>query len=83
MTCVSMSNEPRQPRPTIIVINSSETHYYPLSVSVNKCSETCNTVDDPYARLCVQNRVKNMNLKVFNLMPMINETIFLAHHELC
>ena len=27
-----------------------------------------NTANDPYARVCVPNKVKNMNVKVFNLM---------------
>ena len=26
---------------------------------------------------------KNMNLKVFNLIPVLNETIFLVQHESC
>ena len=39
--------------------------------------------DDPYARVCVPNKVKNMNTKVFNLMPGVNETRFLDQYELC
>ena len=39
-----------------------------LLTSVNKCGGTCNTIDDPYAEVCIPNKVKNMNIKVFNLM---------------
>ena len=38
--------------------------FYPFPNSVNKCGASCNTIDDPYARVCVPNEV-NMNVKVF------------------
>ena len=34
-------------------------------------------------RMLDPNKVKNMNLKVFNLMSEVNETIFLVQHESC
>ena len=56
---------------------------YPFTVSVNKCGGSCNTVDDVYDQVCVSNKVKNMNVKVFNLISDENETGFLVQHELC
>ena len=35
-----------------------------------------------YARVCVPHKVKNMNVKVFSLMPKVNKTRFLVQHEL-
>ena len=35
-------------------------------------------VGDPYARVCVPNKVKNMNVKVFNLMSGVNEEKLLS-----
>ena len=32
---------------------------------------------------CVPNKVKNMNVKVFNLMSGVSETRFLVQHESC
>ena len=32
---------------------------------------------------CVPNKVKNVNVKVFNLMSGVNETRFLVQHESC
>ena len=55
-------------------MNSNETLFYPFTVSVNKCGESCTNIDDLYARVCVSNKVKNMNVKVFNLMLGVNET---------
>ena len=48
--------------------------FYPFSIKVNKCSRSCNSVNDPYAKLCDLEIVKNINVKVFNLMSRINET---------
>ena len=48
-----------------------------LSVVIN----VAEVADDPYARICVPEKVKNMNGKVFNLMLWVNETRFLVQHE--
>ena len=36
-----------------------------------------------YAQVCVPNKVKNMNVKVFNLVLGINKKRFLIKHESC
>ena len=36
-----------------------------------------------YAWVCVPNKVKNMNVKVFNLMSGAKETRFLLQHKSC
>ena len=33
-----------------------------------KCSGSCNNINDPYAKLCVPDVIKNLNAKVFNLI---------------
>ena len=64
-------------------INSNEEPlYYSFTASINKCVESWNTVDDPYTQICVPNKVKNMNVKKFNLMPRENEKRFLVQHKL-
>ena len=50
--------------------------FYQFTVSANKCGRNFNTVDDPYARVCVPNKAKNMNAKVFTLISEVNETRF-------
>ena len=49
-----------------------------FTVSVNLCSRCCNTTGDLYARVCVLCQVKNMNVKVSDLMPGGNEARFLV-----
>ena len=51
--CISMNNQECKIRPEIININSNEPLFYPYSIKVNKCSGSCNDINDPYSKLCV------------------------------
>ena len=70
-------------RPKVIDLNKDEPVFYPYSIKINKCSGSCNTINDPFAKLCVPDITKNINVKVFNLMARINETRPIAWHETC
>ena len=80
--CISLSNRPCQARTGLVDINSKEPLFYGFTVSVDKCRGS-NTIDDPYAQICVLDKVRKMNLKVFNVMSGVNETKFLVQHESC
>ena len=69
-----MTNQECEVRPEIVNINSKEPMFYPYSMKVNKCSGSCNKINDPYAKLCIPDVVKNLTVKVFNLISMTNET---------
>ena len=81
LKCVSMSNQECKVRLAVVNINSKESLFYPYSVLINKCSGSCNDINNPYAELCVFDVVKNMNIKVFNLMSRGNETYYVSWHE--
>ena len=55
-------------RPKIIDLNKNEPVFYSLSIKVNKCSGDCNNINDSMAKLCVPDIVRDMNIKVFNLI---------------
>ena len=74
LECVSMNNQKFKLRPEIVNVNSNEPLFYRFSIKISKCSGSCNNIDDPYAELCVPDVVKNLNIKVFNLMSTTNET---------
>ena len=74
LKCVSVNNQECKVRPEIININSNEPLFYPYSIKVNKWTGSCNNINDPYSTMCVPDVVKNMNVKVFNLMSRTNET---------
>ena len=44
---------------------------------------SCDTVDDLNARVCVPNKVINMNVKILSLISVVNEARFLVQHESC
>ena len=78
-----MNNQACKARPKIINVSSNNPVFYPFSIKTNKCSGNCNNINDPYARICVPDTVKNLNVKVFNLMSRTNETRFIKWHEKC
>ena len=71
---ISMNNQECKARPKIIDVNNNEPVFYPYSIKLNKCSGSCSNINDPYAKLCVPDVIKNINVKVFNLISRINET---------
>ena len=56
---ISMKNQECKVRPEIININSNNLIFYPFSIKTNKYSGNCNNINDPCARICVPDAVKN------------------------
>ena len=85
LECVSVVNQKCMPRPKILDVNEGvgEALFYPYNVLVNKCSGSCNTLDNPMAKLCVPNIIKRINMKVYNFLMMLNETRNVLWHESC
>ena len=83
LECISMNNKECKARPKIININNNEPVFHPYSIKVNKCSGTCNNISDAYAKLCVLDVAKSINVKVFNLMERINQTRQIMWKETC
>ena len=68
-----MNTQECKTRTKIININNNEPVFYPFIIKVNKSSRNCNNINDSYAKLCVPDVVKNINVKVFNLMSFSNQ----------
>ena len=85
LECLSVTNQKCIPRPKILDVNEGvgEALFYPYNVLVNKYSESCDMLDDPMAKLCVPNFVKNVNMKVYNFLMRLNETRNILWHESC
>ena len=83
LECVSMNNPECKVRPQIFNVISNEPVFYPFSIKTSKCNGSCNNVNDPYAKLCVSDAVKNINIKVFNLMSRTNNARHIKWHETC
>ena len=62
-----MNNQERKGTPQIINANNKEPTFFPFSVKTSKGSGSCNNINNPYAKLCVPDVVKNLNVRVFNV----------------
>ena len=78
-----MNNQERKIRPGITHFNSYAPSFYPYSIKVNKSSGSCYNINDSYARLCVPDVIKKINVKVFNLISRTNEVRHIKWHETC
>ena len=83
LSCISMKNQECKVKPEIINVNSNEPVFYPFSIKTSKCSGSCNNINDPYAKICVPDVVRDLNAKLFNLMSRTNETRRIKWHETC
>ena len=73
LNCISMKNQECKTRPQVVNVNSNSPIFYPFSIKKSKCSGNCNNINDPYAKIRVPDVVKDLNVKVFNLISRTNE----------
>ena len=78
-----MNNQECKARPQILNANIYEPVFYPFRIKTSKCSGSCNNINNPYAKMCVPDVVKNLNVKAFNLMSRTNETRHIKWYETC
>ena len=83
LNCISMKNQECKTRPQISNINSNNPIFYLFSIKINKCSGNFNNINNSFAKICVLDIIKNLNVKVFNLILRTNETRFIEWHEKC
>ena len=65
LVCISIKNQECKVRSEIINLNSNEPIFYPYSIKTSKCSGSGNNINNPYAKLCVPDVIKNLNVNVF------------------
>ena len=70
LECVSMNIQECRKRTEIINLNTNDPMFYPYSI----LKDSCNTINNIYAKICVPDQIKNPNVKVFNLLSRTNET---------
>ena len=62
-----MNNQECIVRPEIINVNSNEPVFFPFSIKTSNCSGSHNNINDPYAKICAADVVKDLNIQVFNV----------------
>ena len=81
LSCISMDNQACKLILEIVNVNSNEPLFYLFSIKTSKCSGSCNNINDSYAKMCVLDVLKNLDVKVFNLMLRTNKTRHIKRHE--
>ena len=74
LSCISMKNQECKLRPQIVKVSSDDLVFFRFSIKTSKYSGGCNNINDSYAKICVPDAIKNLNVKVFNLISRTNET---------
>ena len=62
---VSMNLQVCKIKTEIVNLNTNEPTFYPYSIKINRCKCSLNTINDPYAKICVPDQIKDTNVKVF------------------
>ena len=83
LNCISINAQECKLRPQIVSVNSKGPVFFPFSIRTSKCCDSCNNINDLYAKLCVPDTVRNLKVKVFNLMSRTNEARHIEWHETC
>ena len=69
-----MNNQECKVKPQIVNVNDVEPVFFPFSIKISKYSDSSNNINDPYAKLCVPDVVKNLNVEVFKVFYMSRAT---------
>ena len=64
----------------ILVIRGQRVKCYPFMISLDKCDGSCNVVGDLSTKICRASKIKDMDVKVINMITRIYETITLIKH---
>ena len=83
LSCISMNNQECKTRPQVINVNGDEPVFFPFSIETSKCSGSCNNINYPYATTCVPDVVKNLNVKVFNVLSRTNKARLIEWQKTC
>ena len=78
-----MNNQKCKTRSQLVNVSGNVPVFFPFSIKTSKCSGSCNNNNYPYAKICVPDVAKNLNVKVFNLMLRTGEKRYIRWHETC
>ena len=63
LSCISANNQECKVKPQIVNVSRDDPVFFPFSINRSYCSDSCNSINNPYAKLCVSDVVKNWNVK--------------------
>ena len=80
LKCISLKNQECKVRE---VITNNEYMTCRYNIQVNRCNGNCNNITNPYSKVCIPDIVKNVTVKVFNLISQQNKTKQIIFHQIC
>ena len=80
LKCISLKNQECKVR-KVIIDNNYMT--FPHKIKVDKCVGSCNDKDDPYFKFSTPEIVKNISVKVFDLISQNNVLKNIPFHKKC
>ena len=78
--CLSLNDQKCKVQKTTI---DNDYMTFPYKIKVDRCVGSFNDVNDPYSKVCVPDIVKNVSVKVFNLISQQNELRKVKFHKSC
>ena len=58
LECVSMNNQECKIRTEIINLSTNEPMFHSYSIKINRCKGSCDTINDPYAKICILTKLR-------------------------
>ena len=83
LSYISMNYQAFKVRSKKLNVDTDDPVFCPFSIKTSKYRGACNNINDPYAKMCAPDVVKDLNVKVFNLRSRTNETRHMKWHETC
>ena len=80
LKCISLTNQDCKVREVVV---KSEHMTFPYDIKVSRNSGNCNNITNPYAKACVPDIIKNVTVKMFDLMTLTNKIKLVIFHESC
>ena len=80
LKCIAVKNRECKAREVVV---KSEHMTFLYDIKVSRCSGNCNNITNPYAKVCVPDIIKNVTVKIFDLMTLTNKTRQVIFHESC
>ena len=83
LSCISVIIKSAKQDHKLLMLMEMNLCFFPFSIETSKCSGSCNNINYPYAKFCVPDIGKNLNVKLFNLMSRTSQTRYIEWHETC
>ena len=80
LKCVLIKHQECKIREAVV---NNEYMTYPYSIKVNRCNGNCNNITIPYSRVCIPDVIKNITVKVCDLISWTNKTRQIKWHDSC